>query len=162
MSLHRRFALALAAATALVVTGCGSDDPGDRVGGSSAEGAAGAPAGDAPAGDVPEECGELYPFAHEAPDLADVKLLPADFPEPPVDATLCEAGGAGEGQEYAAYATSAGAEEVLAAYEDALASYDAVRAEDGLGNPIVNATAGDVAVQVSTKDGGFSLVFTRA
>ena len=121
-----------------------------------------APAGDAPAGDVPEECGELYPFAHEAPDLADVELLPGDFPEPPVDATLCETGGAGEGQEYAAYATSASGEEVLTAYEEALASYGAVRAEDGLGNPIVNATAGDVAVQLSTKDGGFSLVFTRA
>ncbi|HYF73225.1 MAG TPA: hypothetical protein VD864_10425 [Nocardioides sp.] len=154
--LARAIVATVATAVLALSAGCGGSDDGP----SAPAAAAGADASEA-SGEVPEECADLYPFAMDTPDLEQVALLPDGFPEPPVDATLCETGGAGDGQEYAAYASTASSEEVLTAYEAALAAYGAARAEDGLGNPVVTASVGDVAVQVSTKEGGFRLVLTR-
>lgn len=153
---YRRAAMAVVAVALALAAGCGSDESEEQAGGTTDQPAVTA---DAPEG-VPEEC-QVFPFAMPDPDLADVALLPAGFPDPPVSATLCETGGTGGEQEYASYATSAGSEEVLAGYEDALAEYGAVRGEDGVGEPIVTATVEDVFVQVSIKDGGYSVVLAK-
>lgn len=119
----------------------------------------GAGVDDGPAG-VPEECRDAFPQALGPADLGELALLPEGFPSPPVEATLCiTAETVGGAQETASYATDATAEEILAGYESALASYGATRDEDGIGRPIVTATSGEVVVQVTPQDGGFVLAF---
>jgi len=144
-----RVALVVAALTLTLTAGCGSDDTSDREETETATAAADG---------VPDEC-KVFPFAMPDPDLGDVELMPADFPEPPVDATLCETGGTGGDQEYASYATSASEDEILDGYASALG---ASRSEDGAGSPIVTTTVEGVVVQVNLKDGGYSIVFARS
>lgn len=145
---------------AALVAGCGGEGGGDAPGkdGSGKDG----PGRAAPPAGVPEECVESFPGALTTPALDDVELLPAGFPEPPVDATLCETGGTvDQGQEYASYASDAPVVDVLAGYESALSSYGASLADDGAGRRVVNAQVGAVAVQVQPRDGGFRIVFAR-
>lgn len=159
----RRVSAALAGLSlALVIAGCGDDpeessapsgldEPGDSAVEDAADGA-----------DVPEACRIPFPQAFAAADVADLALMPADFPEPPVEATLCiTAETVGGANETASYATEASAEEVLAGYESALADFDAVRDQDGIGRPIVTANGGGVTIQVTPQDGGFVLAFAR-
>ncbi|GAA1539817.1 hypothetical protein [Nocardioides humi] len=151
---------ALLVLAAPVVAGCDDgDDPAPAGGPAATSGTDGADTGDGAAADVPEECREAFPQAFTAADLGELALLPDGFPDPPVEATLClTAETVGGANETASYATTATAEEVLAGYEAALASYGATRDQDGLGRPIVTATAGDVVIQVTPQDGGFVLV----
>lgn len=153
------------AALALLAAGCGGDDaeptPGAD-GGGPAVTDGGDGGGDDALGEVPEECKEPFPLAIGTPDLGEVTLLPDGFPDPPVDAVLCLTSETIGGQnESVSYASEASEEEILAGYESALASYDAVREADGLGRPIVTATAGDVFVQVTPQDGGFVIALAR-
>ncbi|WP_139979534.1 hypothetical protein [Nocardioides litoris] len=131
-----------AAALLLALAGCGSGDV----------------AGDL--ADVPEECAAAFPAALVAADLADVTLRPADFPEPPVEATLCETSQMLDGSaEIAGYATTSDADAVLDGYETALASYDVVREDRGAGDT-VSADLGGVGVEVSAPvEGRFSVTF---
>ncbi|MCR1783858.1 hypothetical protein KVF89_15060 [Nocardioides carbamazepini] len=169
-----RLRAAVAAAAALVslttLAACGGGDDGADDGGDGvAETTGGDPGGtveegtgddDGPAG-VPDECGEAFPQALGPADVADLALLPDGFPDPPVEATLCiTAETVGGSQETASYATDATAEEILAGYETALASYGAVRDQDGIGRPIVTAADGDLDIQVTPQDGGFVLAFS--
>lgn len=110
---------------------------------------------------VPEECAEAFPVAFGAPDLKALTLLPADWPEPPAGATLCQTTSTADGSiETADYATDAPAEEVLSAYESALApSYDVARNDEGLGE-VLTGTAGSVVFELSTRDGAYSIAFS--
>lgn len=140
--------------TLLTATATACGDGGSSVGGSNET--------DEPAVSVapgvPEECADF--FAMAPADLGDVDLVPASWPEPPVDATLCvTTTTADNSQESLDYATEATAEEVLSGYETALAAYDVERAEDGLGRPILAGNADGVGFQVSASDGTFSIVF---
>lgn len=151
---------AVLAALALLAAGCGDDDTDPApTPGVEADGGG----DDDTFGDVPEECKEPFPQAFGTPDLGEVTLLPDGFPDPPVEAVLCLTSETVGGQnETASYATDASEEEILAGYESALASYDATREADGVGRPIITATAGDVFLQVTPQDGGFVLAFSRA
>ncbi|MBM7518392.1 hypothetical protein [Nocardioides nitrophenolicus] len=158
----RRAAVHLLAGVALAVsaTACG-DDTADPPGADAPGADTADPPGDT-AANVPEECRAAFPQALEQPDLGEIALLPDGFPEPPVDATLCvTAETVGGAQETASYASPASAEEVLAGYETALASYGAARDRDGVGRPIVTANAGEVVIQVTPQEGGFVLAFAR-
>lgn len=160
-------ALGIAVLLPLGLASCGgSDEPaaGESVSESGSESGDAAGTVEEGASTAPEECRDAFPMAMVMPDLADVAMIPADFPEPPVDATLCQTSSTLEGNmESADYATDASAEEVLAAYETALAPYGAARSEDGMGRPMIAGEAdGGVFIQVTPKDGGFSLVFAKA
>ncbi|SEP00901.1 hypothetical protein [Trujillonella endophytica] len=146
-------------AAALLLTGCGSDDD-DSTGASGGGVGAVDDGGTGTDTGAPEECAEAFPTAFGVADIADVELLPDDFPEPPADSTLCETGGTGNGgQEYANYASPLGEEELFAYYEENLpAGYAAERTEDGLGEPILAGQSGELYWQIESEDGGFSLV----
>ncbi|WP_436698867.1 hypothetical protein [Nocardioides sp. BYT-33-1] len=157
--------------TLVTLAGCGGgdeDDAGtDGAGGSSGSGGTGGTVEEGTGGDdgpagVPDECRDAFPQALGPAELGELALLPDGFPDPPVEATLCiTAETVGGAQETASYATTASADEVLAGYETALAAYDAVRDQDGVGRPIVTATADGVVIQVTPQDGGFVLAFAR-
>ena len=112
---------------------------------------------------VPEECTEAIPMAFGEVDLADVSLLPADWPEPPVEATLCLTTSTGDdNMETAEYITDASEEEVLTGYAEMLSDYAAVRAEDGLGDPVVTGTIGtDAYFEIQSDPGVFRIVLQR-
>jgi hypothetical protein len=157
MSLTRtRSAGLVAAGLLLSLTACGSDDAeqdtADRVGDDLA---------DVRSGDVPQECTEAFPLAIEPADLADVALRPADFPEPPVDATLCQTSSTlDDSIATADYATTASATEVLDAYEAELApTYDVEREDGGAGETLTGDLGGGTYVQVTPGDGRFSVAF---
>jgi len=157
---HRAVPAGLLAA-ALLLTGCGSDDDSGTTSSGGDVGASGDGGGGGGTDTgAPEECAEPFPTAFGEADIADVELLPADFPEPPSNSTLCETGGtAGGGQEYANYASPLSEEEVFTYYENNLpAEYNAERTEDGLGEPILAGSDGDLYWQIESEDGGFSLV----
>jgi hypothetical protein len=108
---------------------------------------------------LPEDRTGWRPGAADAPDLADITLMPADWPEPPVDAMLRRTSGtAADNLQSLDYVTEATADEVLAAYESALASYGAVREDHG-GGEMVWGSAGEVAFQVIAQPGGFTVLF---
>ncbi|GAA5144037.1 hypothetical protein GCM10023340_10880 [Nocardioides marinquilinus] len=160
---HRAALAATAAALLLALTACGGDDGGaDGTDGGSGDAAADAAADldDVRSGDVPEECVEAFPLAIEPADLADVSLRPSDFPEPPVDATLCSTSSTLDDSIMTAdYVTGAGEAEVLDGYEAALADYEVLR-DDSSGIDTVTADLGEgVFVQVTPGDGTFSVAF---
>lgn len=109
---------------------------------------------------VPEECLEAFPVAVGEADLADLSLVPGDWPESPVDATLCQTSSTAEGNlETADYATEASGAEVLDAFQAALpAGYEAAREDKGQGD-MLNGSAGEVFFQVSTRDGAYTVTF---
>lgn len=126
----RRAVLRPAAAAALVLalSGCADDaDPIDRPFSSEAGDDPGVPAAGVTDA-VPEACRGPFPQAFGPADIDELGLLPPDFPEPPVQATLClTAETVGGSHETASYATSATPEEVLAAYVTALADLGGAR-----------------------------------
>jgi hypothetical protein len=156
--LARSTGMAVATLAALAsLVACGDDpddapDPDDGDAPAAVDGAA-----------VSEACVAAYPMAFGEVHLEDVEMLPDDWPEPPVDATLCVTSGTvGDAMETADYITDADEDEVLAAYLDALSAYGAAEDEDGLGDPVVTGQVGsDVLFQVQSEPGRFSLVFQR-
>ena len=112
---------ALLAAVLVLVTGCGNGDQGGSAGDDFADAGI----------DLPAECLTQFLGVTATPDLGEVDL-PASWPEPPVDATLCKtqaAAGAATMSEVG-YATAASPEEVLDAYAKALADHAPERTED--------------------------------
>jgi hypothetical protein len=143
-------------ATALLV-GCGGDPSGDA----TAPGTDDLQQVQRDSG-VPEECLTAFPVAMSAPDLGEVTLLPADWPEAPEGATLCQTGATLDGGvETVDYVTDRAAADVLADYEAALSGYDVVRADEGLGEQL-SGTAGSVSFEITTRDGAYSVLFAEA
>lgn len=168
MSIGRRALIGyLLSSLALLGTAC-DDGPGgdgsvpasDTPGGPGGPGESGQPGGRE---GVPEECATAFPQAIAEPDLSEVSLVPDGFPEPPVAATLClTSETVGGRNETASYATDATADEVVAGYESALASFGASRSTDGVGRPVVIAAADGVVIQVTPQDGGFVIAFAAS
>lgn len=159
--------LALAALAALALTGCAAAAPDDAVAEDVAAQDAIEPAeGEELVADVPEECREAFPTAGQPADLADVDLLPADWPAPPAGATLCltmdTVGGTSES---ASYAADLAIDDVFAHYESALSGYDMFRAdgaENGTGYATLDGVGADVDFQIRESNGGFVLLFVRS
>lgn len=109
---------------------------------------------------VPEECREAFPVAIGEADLADLSLVPGDWPEAPADATLCQTSSTIEGnRETADYATEATGAEVLDAFQGALpAGYEVTREDQGLGD-MLTGSAGEVFFEVNTRDGAYTVTF---
>ncbi|WP_019143820.1 hypothetical protein [Aeromicrobium massiliense] len=163
--LPRRAALSMAATALVLASALSACGP-------SEESAASSPISAADAKDdlediqkdagVPEECAEAFPLAMTKPDLADVKLVPASWPEPPVDATLCSTSELMDGsQESLDYATEASADEVLEAYKTALADFGATIDDQGTGIKMVVGEADGTSFQVRPQDGGFIVFFAK-
>jgi hypothetical protein len=111
---------------------------------------------------VPEECAEPFPLALTKPDPESVELTPAGWPEPPVDAVLCSTSEIMDGgQESLDYATDASADEILAAYETALADFGATIDDQGTGIPMVVGQKDGTSFQVRPQDGGFVVFFAK-
>lgn len=109
---------------------------------------------------APEECVEVFPLALAEADLADLSLVPGDWPEAPVDATLCQTSATIEGNlETADYATRATGAEVLDAFQAALpAGYEVTREDRGQGDMLAG-SAGEVFFEVSTREGAYTVTF---
>lgn len=107
---------------------------------------------------VPPECAEQFPAAIDAPDLAELTRLAADFPPPPVPATLCVTEETSTHQA-ARYVTDAPPEEVLDAYEELLADEFFSRHEAGTvaDVPSLLGTPDDVLTQITAHDGWFEI-----
>ena len=111
---------------------------------------------------VPEDCLDVFPTAVSAADLADVTMLPADWPEAPAGAVLCQTSATMDGGvEIADYATDQPASDVLDSYEAALSSYDVERGDQGIGDQLTG-TAGDVAFEITTREGAYSIQLAAA
>ncbi len=144
--------------TALLMTSC-SDDP-------EPSGAGGA-SGDTPGADggltevqdrfgVPEECRTAFPSALAAASLDDLDVVPTNWPEPPVPATLCQASGSLDGTIATIdYVTDVSPEEVLAAYEAALVPFE-VGADRSAG---LTGQAGSTAFSVTAPAGTIRVSF---
>ena len=169
--LHRRLLplTGLLLATAVSLSACGSD----ASSGSDSAAAAGSESIDetldefdelADSGGVPEECRDAFPTAVVAADIADVPL-PPEWPEPPVDATLCTTSATmDDSVSIAGYATTSTPVEVLDAYESALSEHWEVTRGDndtGLGEVLTGST-GDMGFQVEAEDGSFRLLLSPA
>lgn len=142
------------------LTACGGDDPGEASAGSSADSFEDSQEDLAEAADaagVPDECQAAFPLALEPADPGDVGF-PADWPETPVEATLCSTGSTlDDTTRTADYATTASPAEVLDAYQAALpATYETTREDQGLGE-VLNGTDGTVSFQLQPRDGEFTL-----
>jgi hypothetical protein len=155
---HRRSLAVATLILSVALVGCGGDD-------SDADGA---PTGAAPEAShdpaVPEECTEAFPGTFGEPDIDDVSLMPADWPEPIDDAVLCTTSStADDSQESASYATSSDEEDVLAAFESALGGLDGYEVSrkdpSGLGRTMLSGSAGGVFFELEAVPGGFSVVF---
>lgn len=145
-----------AAATALLVSACGGDPATSTEPGATDLGAAQVDSG------VPEACLEAFPVAMTAPDLADVSLLPADWPAAPAGATLCQTSATADGSyQTADYATDDDPSAVLDAWEAALTAFSPTRGDEGAGEQLAG-TAGTVAFEITTRDGAFSVVLARS
>ncbi|RNL65261.1 hypothetical protein EFK50_04690 [Nocardioides marmoriginsengisoli] len=151
---RRRLSAALVVG-ALALTGCGagSDDP---------DGAA--PEADPTVSSgVPEVCKEAFPAAFGAPDIAEISMLPAGWPEPPPGSTLCQtAETIGGSRENADYVTTLSAEQVLEAYEDGLdPALGAAREEGPLGGEVLVGAVDGVDFQITPGTGKFTIAFAR-
>ncbi|WP_243056519.1 hypothetical protein [Nocardioides sp. SR21] len=140
----RLAAVAVATSVLCLLAACGSDDP--DVAASDRGGVVATPAEEDAPSVEDEECFAAFPMGGGmTPDLADADLVPADFPEPPVDATLCAiTGNAGVGVNLG-YLSDAEPADVVAGYLEAFAPYGAVSEDGGHG---VTAQAGDVKLLV--------------
>lgn len=153
-----------AVALAVLLSGCGSDDPtaDDPTFGAVDDGdGSGLPP------DYPEECAEPFPIWFGEADLDSVDLRPGDWPEPLGDALLCRVSSTmGDQQQIADFATASAPAEVLDAFEAALGGldgYDLERYEpEGLGHELISGTAGDVGFQVDPTPGGYSVTFATS
>lgn len=164
-----RTAIALATLVLGLTTACGGDD-GDVTGATDGRivvtEVTGSAADDPDATLPPvedEECFAAYPMGGGmTPDLAAADLVPADFPEPPVDATLCAITGNAEVGVNLGYLSAATPEEVVAGYLEAFAPYGAVSG-DGLSTRrtppghSVTAEAGDVTLLVVPGHGTYQI-----
>jgi len=169
MTRRPRVALAAAATTTfalLTLTACtgAPEEPDTTTEAVTAEASGQSGTGESdPSQLVPEECAEAYPLAAAPADIAEITLMPTDWPAPPDDAILCLTSETLDGStETASYATDAAIEEVLSYYETSLSSYEIYRAdgaETGTGYAALDGVGGDVAFQVRETDGGFILVF---
>ena len=153
----------LLATITLLTTGalgaCGSDTD-DGPAGSSPQGGDDALSEVQEASGVPEACREPFPAAVGEADLADVELLPDGWPDPPVEATLCQTSATLDNQvEVVSYATDAAPAEVLDAYDAAFAgSFETTREDQGLGEAL-SGTAGSVSFELLPSDGSYSITF---
>lgn len=131
------------------------------------DGAAVADEGDAGDSDpsqlVPEECSDAYVLAAAPADIAEIALMPADWPAPPDGAILCMTSETMDGSsETASYASHTGIEGVFDHYSAALSGYEIFRAdgaETGTGYATLDGVGAGVAFQIRETDGGFVLVF---
>lgn len=112
---------------------------------------------------VPEECREAFPVAMGPADLADLSMLPVDWPEAPAGATLCQTSATLDaGVETADFATGALTTEVLDALEESLApAYAVERGDEGLGEQLTG-TAGNVVFEVTTREGAYTVTLAAA
>jgi hypothetical protein len=159
-------AAAAALSLACLLTGCGGDDDSSAADDGAAVSApatqseddAGDASGDA-AGSTSEACFSAFPMGGGmTPDLGDTELVPDDFPDPPVPATLCAITGTGEVGENLGYVSEATPEEVVAGYLEAFAPYGAVSEDGGHG---VTAYAGDVKILVIPGFGKYEIQLDR-
>lgn len=157
-----------ASAVTVALSGCAGDEPsgdGQRSGEDSGQGV---PAPDGPDGpdapEVPAECLDTYIGLLGPADLAEVRLLPPSWPDPPVPATLCVTKETGDGAEVAEYATDEASEAVLDGYEQALlaAGAQVSREDSGTGSEVLSGTLEAVEFQVSTREGAFKFVLATA
>ncbi len=116
-----------------------------------------------PMGEVPEECLAGFPMAMPDADIADLELMPADWPAPPAGSTLCiTMGTVGGSTESAGYAVDLPIEDVFAHYEAAVQGYETLRTdgmENGSGYATLDGIGSDVDFQIRERDGGFTLMF---
>lgn len=154
--LRRRRAASIFAAALLSLAACGSSDD------ALPETSAGQTVDTASSG-VPEECKVVYPAAFATPDIEDIALLPADWPEPPGGSTLCQtAETVGGSHESADYATDLDAEQVLQAYEKELdPSFDVSRQPGPFGDEVLVGSSGDVDFEISADEGKFRIGLVR-
>lgn len=154
---------------AALLTGCGGDDEssGEATSSSQEGGEAGDDTGAEP-GELgaPEECAEAFPMAFGGADLAEVSLMPADWPEPVEDAVLCSASSDTDGAiQSAEFATALPQEEVVSSFEAALSGLEgyAVTASDSSDpdRASLTGTAGEVSFEVTAVPGGYTLVFAQ-
>ena len=107
---------------------------------------------------VPEECFEVYPWATGPAEIDTLELLPDGWPEAPDGSTLCTVN-TGGGTETAAFVTEQPPEEVLAHYEQGLASYAPVRVsgeDNGTGYASLDGVIGEaLSFQIREAEGGF-------
>jgi hypothetical protein len=168
-ALRVRLALtAVPLALSVLLTGCGGDDEPSSDGAAQDSGQeAGQAAGqDSGGSGAPEECAEAFPMAFGEPDLGEVSLLPAGWPEPIDDAVLCSTSGTlEENVESADFATALSEDEVLSSFESALTGVDGYTVSrgdsSGLGRDMLEGTAGDVSFQVTSVPGGYTLTFAQ-
>lgn len=107
---------------------------------------------------VPEECFEVYPWATGPADISTLELLPEGWPEAPEGSTLCTVN-TGGGTETAAFVTELPPEDVLAHYEQGLASHAPTRVsgeDNGTGYASLDGVIGDaLSFQIREAEGGF-------
>lgn len=157
---RRAVRVALVAAVLLVaalvlLTGCGDADQGG--------GAAGDDVADAGI-ELPDECLTQFLGVTATPVLGEVDL-PASWPDPPVDATLCKtqaAAGAATTSELG-YATDATPEEVLDAYAEVLADHAPERTEDdGYGAGTLTGVLDGIGYVIQPRTGGYEILVAPA
>jgi hypothetical protein len=107
--------------------------------------------------DLPDVCLSQFLGLMSTPDLGDV-ALPAAWPEPPVDSTLCKTEGGTELEEVG-YATDASPEEVLDAYAEALAEHSPQRTQDdGYGAGTLTGVVDGTGFVIQPRTGSYEIV----
>ncbi|WP_147543564.1 hypothetical protein [Aeromicrobium massiliense] len=142
------------AATAMVLlavlAGCGGpSDDATTAAGADAQGLAAAGA----------TCFDAFPEAMGTPDLEILTMVPEGWPEPSVDATLCQTFQQSDGHsELVGYLVEqGGAADVLDGYESALSDMSLKRTGD-----VMTGTSGDASFTITVlSDTAFTLEFRR-
>ncbi len=126
--------------------------------GASEEGPSASAAGQAGGGAQERTCFDAFPEAMGTPDLDNLTMVPEEWPEPPVEATLCQAFQESDGtRETIGYLTQGQpAADAIDGYETALAGF-ATRSGD-----VLTGTSGDTAFTISAlSDDTFSIELRR-
>lgn len=111
---------------------------------------------------VPTECLDAFPAAMTEPDLADVSLLPAEWPALPSGDTLCQTSSTLDGSvETVDFATEETPAAVLDAYEAALSSFEVERVDQGLGPQLVGTVSG-VAFEITPREGAYTVLLSAS